>query len=300
MTDLYPSRIEAYENGRRVPIATRPPVLSKSVSLSEDVVLERHLTPGAAEYPEREHLAHVLYLPQPVSVRVDYRSEGKQFATQAQPGHVWIIPRGMRHSSRFEGQHGGVVLSIGMQQFEHNVNAITHGDRVELIPGFNLKDEQLTYLLLGLLTVAQGHSYADTLISDMMVNAVCIRLATCYSASKLNPVPQRGGLPLARLKKILEYIDANLDKNISLRALADAANMNLHYFATLFRKSMGMSPHQFVLNRRVERAKGLLGDRNRSILDVSLQVGFDRPNNFARAFRRVAGISPTDFRRDYL
>jgi AraC family transcriptional regulator len=105
-------------------------------------------------------------------------------------------------------------------------------------------------------------------------------------------------LPLARLKKVLEFIDANLDKNISLSALAQAANMNLSYFATLFRKSMRVSPHQYVLNRRVEWAKRLLRDSKRSVLEVSLEVGFDHPNNFARVFRRMAGISPSEFRRD--
>ena len=300
MTEALPSRIEAYANGRRMPIATRPPVLSKAVSLSEDVILERHITPGTAEYQEREHLTHVIYLPQAEPVCVAYRCDGKEFDTEAKPGHAWIMPRGTRHWSRFEGQHGGLVLSIGKEQFERNVNAITHGDKIELVPGFNLKDDQLMYLLLGLLTVAEDHSYADTLISDLMVNALCIRLAKHYSASKLSPAPQRGGLPLARLKKVLEFVDANLDRNISLSALAEAANMNLYYFATLFRKSMRMSPHQYVLNRRVERAKRLLRDRNRSVLEVSLQVGFDHPNNFARAFRRMAGISPSEFRRECL
>ncbi|MGB7434476.1 MAG: AraC family transcriptional regulator [Candidatus Acidiferrum sp.] len=109
--------------------------------------------------------------------------------------------------------------------------------------------------------------------------------------------PQRGGLPPARLKTVLEFIHANLDKNVSLFSMADAANMNMYYFAALFRRSMGVSPHQYVLDRRVERAKQLLCDRELSVLDVSLQVGFDHPNNFARAFRRLVGVSPTQFRR---
>jgi AraC family transcriptional regulator len=297
MTEIL-SRIEAYESGRRTPIATRPPVLSKHVSLNEDVVLERHVTPGPAEYPERDHLTHLLYLPQGKAVGVDYRCEGKRFDTEAKPGYVWIIPRGTRHSSRFRAQHGGIVLSIENEQFERNVNPLTHGGKIELVPGFNLKDDQLRYLLLGLLTLARDASNADALISDMMVNAICVVLAKRYSASKINLSSQPGGLPLARLKKVLEFIDANLDKNISLSALAVAANMNLYYFATLFRKSMGMSPHQYLLSRRVERAKGLLRDRNRSVFDVSVQVGFDHPNNFARVFRRMAGVSPSEFRRD--
>jgi len=297
MTAISRSRIEAYANGRRIPFAPRPPVLSSSVSLGEDVVLEKHVTPHAAEYPEREHPTHVLFLPQGKPVRVAYQIEGKRFHAETHPRHLWIIPRAMRHSSRFEGQHGGLLLSIGNDQFERHVHPVVQGRRIELVPGFGVMDGQLEHLLRGLLMVAQDGSYVDALVGDLMVNAVCIRLAKRYTTSKLDLAPHRSGLPLVRLKRVLEFIHANLDKNISLSALADAANMNLYYFAALFKKSMGMSPHQYVLGRRVEHAKQLLRDRKLSVLDVGLQVGFDRPNNFARAFRRLAGISPTEFRR---
>ncbi len=77
-------------------------------------------------------------------------------------------------------------------------------------------------------------------------------------------------------------------------------NISLYYFAVLFRQSTGLSPHQYVLNQRVGRAKELLRDPKRSVLDVSIDVGFEHQNNFARAFRRVIGVSPTQYRRDRL
>lgn len=293
-------RIEAFQNGRRIPISPRPPVLSRFVTLGEDVVLEEHVIPHAAEYPGREFPTHVLVLYRSGPVRATSQTAEKHFDAEVHPGDVWIVPRGARHSARFEGRHGGVLLSIGNEQFERHVNPIALGRKIELVPGNKIKDDQLEHLLLGLLAVARDGSYADALVGDLLVNAICIRLAKCYATSKLRVAPQRGGLPLGRLKKILEFIDANLDKNISLSVLADTANMNLYYFAELFRKSMGVSPHQYVLDQRVERAKRLLRDRKLSALDVGLQVGFDHANNFARAFRRLAGVSPTQFRHDCL
>jgi AraC family transcriptional regulator len=76
--------------------------------------------------------------------------------------------------------------------------------------------------------------------------------------------------------------------------------MSLYYFAVLFRQSTGLSLHKYLLNRRIERSKVLLCDLERSVLDVGLQVGFEHQNNFARAFRRVVRVSPTEYRRDYL
>jgi len=147
---------------------------------------------------------------------------------------------------------------------------------------------------------AQDSSGADLLMGELLVNAACIRLAKRYAVSKLNMVPRRGGMPGARLKRVLEYIDANVGRNITLSELSGVVNMRLYYFAVLFRQSTGLSPHQYVLKQRVKRAKELLRNPKLSVLDVSISVGFEQQNNFARAFRRVIGVSPTQFRRDRL
>lgn len=111
---------------------------------------------------------------------------------------------------------------------------------------------------------------------------------------------QNAGLPAARLKRVLAYIDAHLDENITLTELARSANLSVYYFATLFRKSTGFSPHRYILRRRVLRARELLRNTSLSVLDVSLDLGFQHQNNFARAFRRITGMTPTYFRRSKL
>ena len=108
---------------------------------------------------------------------------------------------------------------------------------------------------------------------------------------------QNAGLPAARLKRVLAYIDTHLDENITLAELARSANLSLYYFATLFRKSTGFSPHRYILHRRVIRARELLRNTSLRVLDVSLDLGFQHQNNFARAFRRITGMTPTNFRR---
>jgi len=291
--------IEVYEDGRRVPAAPRPPVLS-SAFLGEDVILERHSTSQSAHYGEREQTAHTLFLYEGKPVRAAWRVDGKRFDGWVRSGHLWIVPRSMPHTSSFQGPHGGVLLSIGNSQLERQIGPVMCGGRIELVHGFNLEDGQLEHLMRGLLAVVQDGSRADALVGELLVNAACIRLAKRYAVSKLKIVPHRGGLPAARLKRVLEYIDANLGKNITLFELASVVDMSLYYFAVLFRQSTGVSPHRYVLNQRVERAKGLLRDPKLSVLDVSINVGFGHQNNFARAFRRVIGVSPTQFRRDRL
>ena len=109
-------------------------------------------------------------------------------------------------------------------------------------------------------------------------------------------VIQEPRLPAPRLKRVLEYVDAHLGENITLADLAQNSNLSLYYFATLFKKSTGLSPHRYILHRRVSRAQQLLQNTDLSVLDVSLDLGFQHQNNFARAFRRVTGMTPTGFR----
>jgi AraC family transcriptional regulator len=299
VSSSYQSRIAVYENGRNVPAAPHPPVVS-SAFFGEDVILEKHLTPHSAQYGEREQMTHTLFLHAGEPVRATWRVGGQRFNAWVRPGNLWIVPRSIPHTSSFQGPHGGVLLSIAKSQFERQIGPLMHGGRIELAPGFNLEDGQLEHSLRALLAVAQDGSGADALMGELLVNAACTRLAKRYAVSKLNAVPRRGGLPDARLKRVLEFIDANLGKNITLSELADLVNMSLYYFAVLFRQSTGLSPHRYVLNQRVERAKQLLHDPKLSVLDVSIEVGFEHQNNFARAFRRLIGVSPTQFRRDRL
>lgn len=125
------------------------------------------------------------------------------------------------------------------------------------------------------------------------------------AASKSTPFGARtgmavasAGLPGARLKRVLAFIDEHLNENIGVAELAWNAGLSVYYFTNLFKKSTGFSPYQYILHRRVHRARFLLENTNLSVLDVSLDLGFQHQNNFTRAFRRITGMTPTRFRRD--
>jgi len=161
--DIQP-RIEVYEDGRRVPVAPRPPVLS-SAFLGEDVILERHWTSQSAHYGEREQTTNTLFLYDGEPVRAAWRVGGKRLDARVRTGHLWIVPRSMPHTSSFQGPHGGVLLSITNSQLERHIGPLMCG-RIELAPGFNVEDGQLEHLLRGLLAVAQDGSCANALVGD--------------------------------------------------------------------------------------------------------------------------------------
>jgi AraC-like DNA-binding protein len=85
-------------------------------------------------------------------------------------------------------------------------------------------------------------------------------------------------------------------ENLRLSELAAAAGMSLHYFSQLVRQSTGLSPYQYVLQQRMEHAEALLRDPKAKIIEASAMTGFVNPRHFARAFHRLVGVTPTEFR----
>jgi len=101
-----------------------------------------------------------------------------------------------------------------------------------------------------------------------------------------------------RLTRVLDYIAASLDGNISLAQLSAIAGMSPHYFSELFKQSTGRTPHTYVLHQRIEHAKQRLRDPECSVIDAGLEVGFENPSHFARVFRRLVGTTPSRFRAE--
>ncbi len=105
--------------------------------------------------------------------------------------------------------------------------------------------------------------------------------------------PNRGGLSPARTHRICEYINSNLDQNISLEALAEMAGLSTHHFARAFKQTVGMPPHGYVLQRRIEHAQRMLRNTDLPMSEIALSAGFSDQSHLARHFRRITGMSPS-------
>jgi AraC family transcriptional regulator len=104
------------------------------------------------------------------------------------------------------------------------------------------------------------------------------------------------GLSAARLQQSIEYINAYLGEDLSLTTIAAHLEMSQYYFCRLFKQSMGISPHQYLIQQRIEKAKLLLQQPEYRIIDIAAECGFANPSHFARCFRRSTGVSPHQFR----
>ena len=113
----------------------------------------------------------------------------------------------------------------------------------------------------------------------------------------LPAVPAMGsGLPRYKLRRVEAYVDARLGGPISLDDLANVAGVSRFHFHRQFRKSVGVTPREYVLRARIERAKGLLTESDLTVGEVSGAVGFADQSHFSNIFRRLTAITPRSFR----
>jgi AraC family transcriptional regulator len=162
----------------------------------------------------------------------------------------------------------------------------------------DLRDSQIARLIESLRADIAAGSPTGRLFGESIAAALSAHIAQQYSVTETRLEEFRGGLSPARLKRVLEYIDANLADNLVLDRLAEVAGLNLYHFARGFRQSTGLSPHQHVLRKRIERAKEFLRSSHLSVLEASARTGFVDQSHFSKVFRRIVGIAPSKYRLD--
>ena len=105
-----------------------------------------------------------------------------------------------------------------------------------------------------------------------------------------------GSLPSCRVRRVTEYVQQNLEKDLTLAELAGVVYMSPFHFARLFKGSTGVPPHRFVVRQRISRARSCLAMEGQSIAQISRMVGYRTPSHFITVFRRALGVTPGAYR----
>jgi AraC family transcriptional regulator len=199
---------------------------------------------------------------------------------------------------------------IGTADMEHLIVSISDaaltaacdgvGGSVELHPRWKLTDVRLSSLLAVVNSERVAGFPTGRLFLDSVEQALAIALVNGYAVRHRPLRTYRGGLSPARLRRVKEFVHAKMEDELRLRDLAQSVGLSTTHFSEMFRKSTRETPHQFVLRLRVERAKEMLRSAESRVLDVAIACGFKTQQHFARVFRHVCGLSPTEYRREFL
>ncbi|HEY6645081.1 AraC family transcriptional regulator [Povalibacter sp.] len=144
---------------------------------------------------------------------------------------------------------------------------------------------------------AQGHASEVTL--DRLVMALATHVAHTYGGMRARSDAKIGRLARWQEQRAKELLAANLTRGITLADLAKACELSIRHFTRAFRGSTGMSPHGWLLQLRIEKAKGFLTGSRRMLADIALECGFADQSHFTRAFQRSVGLSPGAWQRQH-
>lgn len=215
----------------------------------------------------------------------------------ASDGHFDVVPPERLVSIDFDNPRPMTAVTIApgfIEQIFERMPADFHR-RMPVLAG--ISDSKVTDLVRDLHTLAAGSSHFERLRLEAIAMLLMLHLYERYGVDA-GPSPVQGGLGAARQRRVLDHIDAHLGKNIGMRALAHAAGLSRDHFAKAFKASIGISPHRYIGERRILRAKEMLLDRGRSITDVALDLGFASSSHFSDSFRKATGITPSQYRKD--
>lgn len=137
----------------------------------------------------------------------------------------------------------------------------------------------------------------DRMFVDGMTTALVAHIIGNYTIDRWKPQTLPKKLDLRRIQRVLDYIDSNIGKPITLDQLAAEASLSPFHFSRLFRDATGLAPHRYVTDRRVQAAKDALALPERSLTEIALDKGFGSLDNFIRVFRKRTGLTPGQYRR---
>lgn len=169
-------------------------------------------------------------------------------------------------------------------------------DAVELLQTLGTYDPQVQATALALLAELRTGGLGGKLYAESVATLLALHLLRRYSSAKLPDQPHLGGLSRPLVQQVTAYIEERLVDELSLAELAAVAGLSPYHFARRFKEALGCTPHQYVVQRRVERARLLLTTTNWTLATIAQAVGCASESHLALHFKRLTGLTPKYFR----
>jgi len=169
-------------------------------------------------------------------------------------------------------------------------------DKVELVPQLQIRDPLIQHMGLALKAELEAGGSDSRLYAESMATALSAHLLRRYCSHPEKIKDYTGGLSKYKLRQAVSYINEHLDQNLTLAEIAAAVRMSPNYFASLFKQSTGLTPHQYVMKCRIEKAKQLLHHQQLTLVEICQEVGFTSQSHFTRVFRKHAKTTPKAYR----
>jgi AraC family transcriptional regulator len=254
--------------------------------------------PFEVDLPPNTHHFLALIIRPPDELYLQF--EGVKRHTPFQPQSILLVPAGSPLRARTSGCKAhvdihvdpGFVARIAAEVFDLDPSRLT------LPPHGGVDLPQLRAAIRAVGAELTAGEPGGRLAAESLANVLVIQLIR-HSLAPRRPEPRLyGSLSRARLRAVVEYIEEHLASGLTLENMAAAAHLSVFHFARQFKESVGMPPHQYVIDRRVQRAELLLrADEDLSLAQVAARAGFTDQSQFSHHFKRIVGVTPGRFRK---
>jgi AraC family transcriptional regulator len=226
--------------------------------------------------------------------------------TAAKRGTIWLSPAGSQEGSIDISDPVPGILHIYLPSHHFSPNNLDIDLDESVVPLLrqqdSFQDPLLAEMAYALISELETQTSAGRLLADTLASRLAARLVQRHlGPSPVRRLPRLGqkGLDRGRLWRVLDYIEANLEGDLTIEHLASVACLSRFHFARAFKAALGRSPHQYVSAKRLEHAKALLARDDRPLVDIALALKFSCQANFTRAFAQATGQTPGRYRRTF-
>jgi AraC family transcriptional regulator len=277
-------------------IFSRSPLYSSVAANWEGLyVAYDYLLPGQTPEVSSKQHGIAIFVDLPTPTQAERKIDGQFRCERVVRGDMVVVPAQAWQQTTWDAPGGIVIVGLELADWAKTISETLDRDRLELIPHFATPDPLVYQIGLALKRALENSASTNRLYAETMTSALMVHLLQHYTAERPQLATYSGGLSTSKLQQVTDYIDAYLDRNLSLRELAGVVQMSPHYFCQLFKRSTGLSPHQYVIRCRIERAKELLSMKQQSIAQVAKSVGFTDQSHFHRHFKRLTEVTPKVF-----
>ncbi|MGL5064874.1 MAG: helix-turn-helix transcriptional regulator [Microcoleus sp.] len=277
--------------------SNEPPVhlhlLSSFEAQWEGVNLIYELEP-ADEMPETYLSQHFILIPLD-NFRATYLLDGRWQHVDYAKGDIAILPA-TQSLPKTQVDREVPLLELFLETATFDRAAGDWADKIELVPQLQIRDPLIEHMGLALKTELEIGAADSRLYAESMAVALAAHLLRRYCSHPQKIKNCTGGLPNYQLRQAVSYINEHLDRNLTLAEIAAAARMSPNYFASLFKQSTGITPHHYVMQCRIEKAKQLLQCQQLTIVEICHEVGFASQSHFTKVFRQHTQTTPKAYR----
>ena len=246
--------------------------------------------PGIIGQQQGQHLVLVFFS----QGKVKQLSPDKQ-TRSVFPGSIISIPASICYQISWLQPLNFAVLIFQPSAIERVKELNLKLDRVELTPQFIQSDTLVHNLMTTLLAEIDFNSSANCIYTETLLQTIIVHLSKRYAFFS---IPAQAEVSV-KIERAIAYIDQNLNRNLRLEEIAAAVNTSKYHFCRLFKHSTGISPYQYMLQQRVERAKALLkSNLELPIAEISFECGFASQSHLCKCFRKLTGMTPKAYRQN--